>query len=62
MTKFQCLIAFTLLDNMCITIVCSPGRDVIKFEINLILLSKLFCCMNKKLREKLKYLENGKSF
>ena len=51
-----------ILDNMCITIVCYPGCDVIKFEINFIFLIKLFCYMTKKLRQKFKYLKNGKSF
>ena len=33
-----------------------------KFEINLILLIKPFCCMTKKPRQKFKYLEKEKSF
>ena len=45
-----------------ITIVCWPDCDVIKFEINLIFLIKPFWYMTKKSRQKLKYLENGKSF
>ena len=47
---------------MCITIVCLPGCDVIKFEINLIFLIKPFSYIIKKSRQKLKYLENEKSF
>ena len=31
-----------ILDNMCIVILCQPGCDVIKFEINLIFLIKPF--------------------
>ena len=51
-----------ILGNMCITIVCYPGCDIIKFEINRIFLIKSFCYMTKKSRQKLKYLENKKSF
>ena len=36
--------------------------DAIKFEINLIFLIKPFCYMTKKSRQKVKYLENKKSF
>ena len=32
------------------------------FEINLIFLIKPFCCLTKKSKQKLKYLENEKSF
>ena len=46
-----------ILGNICITIVCYPGCDVIKSEISLIFLIKSFCCMTKKSRQKLKYLE-----
>ena len=42
--------------------VCYPGCNVINFEINLIFLIKLFFYMNKKSRQKRKYLENEKSF
>ena len=38
------------------------GCDVIHFEINLIFLIKPFFYMTKKSRQKLKYLENDKSF
>ena len=51
-----------ILCNMCITIVCQRGCDVIKFESNLIFRIKSFFYMNKMLRQKLKYLENEKSF
>ena len=51
-----------ILGNLCITIVCSPGCDAIKFEINLIFLIKPFCYMTKKSRQKPKYLENEMSF
>ena len=47
-----------ILGNMCITIICKPGCDVIIFEINLTFLIKPFCYMTKKPRQKLKYLEN----
>ena len=48
--------------NMCITIVSEPVWDVIEFEINLIFLIKPFRYITKKLRQKLKYLDNEKSF
>ena len=51
-----------MLGNMSITIVCWPVCDIIKFEINLIFLIKLFCYMSEKSRQKFKYLENGKNF
>ena len=51
-----------ILGNICISIVCWPGCEVIKFEINLIFLIKPFWYMNKKSGQKLKYLENEKSF
>ena len=53
------LFHFEILANMCIIIICFPGRDIINFEINLI---KLFFYMTKKSRQKFKYLENKKSF
>ena len=55
------LLPLEILGNMCITIVCEPRCDVIKFEINLIFLIKPFCYMTKKSRQKLKYLENENS-
>ena len=65
----ECLSSYIILTHslsdylyFCITIVCYPGCDVIKFEINLIFLIKPFCQMTKKSRQKLKYLENEKSF
>ena len=51
-----------IMDNICVVIICEPGCDVIKFQINLIFLIKLFCCMTKNSRQKLKHLENEKSF
>ena len=51
-----------ILGIMCITIVCQSGCDVINFEISLIFLIKPFCYTTKKSRQKLKYLENEKSF
>ena len=53
---------FEILGNLCITIVCLPGCNLIKFEINLSFLIKPFCYMTKKSRQKLKYLETEKSF
>ena len=53
---------FEILGNMCIAIVCYPGCDVMDFEINLIILIKPFFYMRKKSRQKLRYLENEKSF
>ena len=50
-----------ILSNMCIIIVYYPGCDVITFEINLFFLIRLWY-MTKKSRQKLKYLENEKSF
>ena len=47
---------------MCIAIVCEPGCDVINFEIKLIFLIKSFFYSTTKSRQKLKYLENGKTF
>ena len=46
-----------ILGNMCIANACFPGRDVIIFEINLILLIKLFYYMTEKSRQKFKYLQ-----
>ena len=43
-----------ILGSMCIAIVCKPGCDVMNFEVNLIFLIKPW--------QKLKYLENEKSF
>ena len=56
------ILVLEILGNTCITIVCQPGCDVIKFEINLIFLIKPFRYMTKKSRQKYKYLENKKSF
>ena len=48
--------------NMCIAIVSFPGCDVVNFEIDLIFLINPFFYMNKKSRQKFKYLENKKFF
>ena len=50
------------LSNICIAIVCFLSWGVINFEINLIFLIKPFPYMTKIRRQKLKYIENGKSF
>ena len=47
---------------MCVLQLFVNSCDVIKLEINLIFLMKLFCYMTKKSRQKFKYLENEKSF
>ena len=47
---------------MCIAIACFPGCEVINFEINFIFLIKPFFYMTKNSKQKLKYLENEKSF
>ena len=39
-----------------------PLQKIIKFEINHIFLIESFCYMTKKARQKLKYLENEKTF
>ena len=51
-----------ILANMCITIVCQPDCDVIKFEINLMFLIKPFCYMTKSSRQKFKYPETKRTF
>ena len=51
-----------ILGNMSTAIICFPGYDVINFEINIIFQIKPFFYMNKKLKQKFKYLENEKSF
>ena len=43
-------------------IVCFPSCHIIIFEIDLILLIKVFLYMTKKSRQKFKYFENEKSF
>ena len=48
--------------TICVTVVCLPGCDVINFQIILIFLIKPFCYKTKKSKEKLKYLENEKSY
>ena len=47
---------------MSIAIVYQPGCDVMNFKINLIFLIKPFFQYDKKSLQKLKYLENEKSF
>ena len=49
-SNFRLSLPFEILDNLCIIIVCFPSCDVINFEIKI-----------WKLRQKFKYLENGKS-
>ena len=51
-----------ILLNKFIAVFSFPVRDVINFEINLIFLINPFFYMTKKLRQKFKYLENGKNF
>ena len=51
-----------ILDNMYITIVSFPSRDIVNFENNLIFLINLFFYMTKTSWQKFKYLENEKSF
>ena len=51
-----------ILGNMCITIVCWPGCDVIKFEIDLIFLMKLFYYITKKSRKNLNTLRTKSAF
>ena len=63
LTKFHCLIAFHLsgIANMRIAIVCFPGCDVINFQINSIVLIKLFFCMPRISRQKILEVEGIKS-
>ena len=51
-----------ILGNMCISMVCFLGCDVINNEINFIILIKPFFYITKKSRLKFKYRENEKSF
>ena len=51
-----------MLGNMCMTIFCFPGCDVINFEINFVFLIKPFFYMPKNWRQKFKYFESEKSF
>ena len=60
-----------ILGNMCIALVCKPGCDVMNFDVNLIFLIKPFSNdqkvvtktkKSKKSSQKLRYLENEKSF
>ena len=43
-------------------LICFPDCDVINFAVSLIFLIKAFFYMTKMSRQKLKYLENKKSF
>ena len=56
------LLLLEILTKMCISIACSPGCDVINFEINLIFLIKPFLFIIRMPKQNLKYLENEKSF
>ena len=47
---------------MCIATVWKPGCDVINFEINLFFSNQAHSYMTKNLSQKLKYLQNEKSF
>ena len=47
---------------MCIAVVCFVGCDVINFEIDFVFLIKPFFYTIKNSRQKLKYIENEKSF
>ena len=51
-----------ILHNMCVAIVCEPVCDVIKFEINLIFLIKLFLCIQKSRDKNLNNLRTKKAF
>ena len=53
---------FEILGNVCITIVYFPVCYFKNFEINLIFLIKPFLKMTKTSKEKLKYLDDEKSF
>ena len=44
------------------TVFCLPVCEVINFTVNLGFLIKLFSCMTKTSGQKIKYLENKKSF
>ena len=52
------LLYFLRLNIMSIAIICFSGCSFIKFEINLISLTKPFFYLTKKSRQKFKYLEN----
>ena len=56
MTKFHCVIIFTLeiLGNMCIVIVYKSGCDVMDFEVNLIFLITPFSLHDQKVVTKTK--------
>ena len=58
-TLFTQWLLLKILGNMCIYL---RGCDVIKLEINLIFLVKLFFGVTKKSRQKFKYLQKKKRF
>ena len=60
--NFWLPLLFKILGNMCIAIVYYPSCDVLNFEINFIFLIEPFFYMTEKSWQKLKYLENEKSF
>ena len=75
MNKFLCQIVLLpeILGNMCVTIVCSAGSDVINFEINLVSNQAVFLhdqkvkakpssCPGDEVETNFKYLENEKRF
>ena len=53
---------FEILGNMCITVTCFLGCDIINFETNVVFLIKPYLHMTKTSRQKFSYLENEKSF
>ena len=56
------LLLLEILDNIYIGIVCFAGCDVINFENYLTFLNKSIFYMDKKSRQKFKYLESDKNF
>ena len=51
-----------ILEDMCIVIICFPISEVMKFEIKISLLMKLFPTWPKKSEQKFKYLQKERSF
>ena len=51
-----------ILGDVCITVVCYPGCNVIKFDINLIFLIKLFCYITKSQDKNLNILRTKRAF
>ena len=62
MTKFYYVITSRDIDQYAYCNCFFPGCDVVNFETNLVLLIKSLFFMTKRSRQKLKYLENEKSF